>query len=75
MELTKEKSLEVNEEISSNSDRNSFKFLPILKFPSFDGTNPQNWVKKCSRYFSLCKIPDSQRVDLAVIYLIGKAET
>jgi len=66
---------EVNEEISSTTDRLAFKFLPKLEFPSFDGTNPRNWIKKCSRYFALCKIPDSQRVDVASIHLTGKAET
>ena len=73
-ELAKEKQMEVNEEVSSNIDRNSFRFLPKLEFPSFDGSNPRHWVKKCSRYFTLCKIPDSQRVDVASIHLIGKAE-
>jgi len=75
VELTKDKDLEVNEEISSNADRHSFKLFPKLEFPSFDGSNPRNWVKKCSRYFVLCKIPDSQRVDVASIYLTGKVET
>jgi len=74
-ELTKERQLEVNEEISSNVDRNSFRFLPNLEFPSFDGCNPRNWVKKCPRYFALCKIPDAHRVDVASIHLTGKAET
>jgi len=46
VEVTKDKGLEINEEISSNSDRNSFKFFPKLDFPSFDGSNPRNWVKK-----------------------------
>ena len=38
-ELTKKRSLEVNKEVPSNPDRNSFKFLPNLEFPSFDGVN------------------------------------
>jgi len=74
-ELTKERNPEVNEEISSNMDRTSFRFLPKLEFPSFDGSNPRNWVKKCSRYFVLCKIPNSQRGDVALIHLIGKVKT
>ena len=75
MDLIKERSVEVNDDGSSNLDRNSFKFLPELEFPSFDGTHPRNWVKKCSRYFVLCKIPESQRVDVASIHFTGKAET
>jgi len=74
-QLTKERNLEVNEEISSSADRNPFWFLPKLEFPSFDATNPRNWIKKCSRYFALCKIPDEQRFDVASIHLTGKAET
>jgi len=74
-QLTKERTMEVNEENSSNTDRNAFRFLPKLEFPSFDGTNPRHWIKKCSRYFALCKIPDDQRLDVASIHLVGKAET
>ena len=55
-------------------DKNVFKFLPKIEFPIFGGTNPRIWVKKCTRYFSLCKILDSQKVDLASIHLTGKAE-
>ena len=73
-EMTREKSSEVNEDMSSIGEKLSFRFLPKLEFPSFDGSNPRNWVKKCSRYFSLCKIPDHQRVDVASIHLVGKAE-
>jgi len=73
--LTKERRVEVNEEISSNMDRPTFKFLPKLEFPYFDGTNPRNWMKKCSRYFALCKIPEAQWVDVASIHLTGRAET
>ena len=75
MDLMKEKSMEVNDDGSSNLDRNSFKFLHKLEFPSFDGTHPRNSVKKCFRYFVLCKIPESQRVDVASIHFTRKAET
>ncbi|XP_074298515.1 uncharacterized protein LOC141629403 [Silene latifolia] len=49
-------------------------FVPKLKFPSFDGTGIVTWVQKCSRYFALCKIPDSQKVDMACLNMVGKAE-
>jgi len=45
-----------------------------LEFPPFDGSNPRSWVKKCSKYFSLCKTPPGQKVELASLYLSGKAE-
>jgi len=40
----------------------------------FDGTNPRDWIKKCTRYFTLCKIPDDQKVDLVSLHLYSKAE-
>jgi len=75
--LQKERSSEVNSDESNfDSTRagNAFKFLPRIEFPVFDGSNPRVWIKKCSRYFSLCKIPEPQRVDLASIHLKGRAE-
>jgi len=50
-------------------------FNPKVEFPTFDGSNPRNWVKKCAKYFNLCRISDDQKVDLALMYLQGKAET
>ena len=32
-------------------------YVPKLEFPKFDGSNPRIWIKKCCKYFSLCKIP------------------
>ncbi|XP_056690117.1 uncharacterized protein [Spinacia oleracea] len=47
---------------------------PKLSFPKFDGSNPRIWVKKCCKYFDLCKIAQDQRVDLASLNMIEKAE-
>ena len=49
-------------------------FTPKLDFPKFDGTGTRVWVKKCCKYFLLCKIPDDQKVDLASLNMIDKAE-
>jgi len=49
-------------------------FNPKVEFPTFDGMDPKGWVKKCTRYFSLCRIGDEQKVDLAVLHFIGPAE-
>jgi len=76
-ELQKERTREVNSDGSysdANNSRNAFKFLPRIEFPVFEGTNPRIWIKKCERYFNMCKIPESQPVDLAFIHLKGKAE-
>lgn len=48
--------------------------IPKLQCPSFDGSNPRMWIKKCTRYFNLCKIPDDAKVELASLYMINKAE-
>lgn len=69
---------------ASESPRNSFigvnstrpqGMIPKLQFPTFDGTNPRNWIKKCSRYFTLCNIAEECRVNLASLYMTEKAET
>ena len=49
-------------------------FTPKLDFPKFDGTGTRVWVKKCCKYFLLCKIPEDQKVDLASLNMIDKAE-
>ena len=38
------------------------------------GALQRQWVKKCAKYFNLCKIPDDQKVDLALMHLLGKAK-
>ncbi|XP_021766133.1 uncharacterized protein LOC110730619 [Chenopodium quinoa] len=50
-------------------------YNPKLEFPKFDGKNPRIWIRKCSKYFSLCKILDEQRVDLASLNMIDKAKS
>ena len=49
-------------------------FTPRIEFPSFDGSNPRSWVKKCSKYFCLCKTPPGQKVEIASLYMSSKAE-
>uniref|UniRef100_A0A803KVR8 Uncharacterized protein n=1 Tax=Chenopodium quinoa TaxID=63459 RepID=A0A803KVR8_CHEQI len=46
---------------------------PELQIPKFDGSNPRLWIKKCCKYFTLCKIPDDQKVMLASLNMIDKA--
>lgn len=58
-----------------NVVRNSFQFNPKVEFPSFDGNDPKGWIKKCTRYFTLCKISDDQKANLASLHLKGIAET
>ncbi|KAK9684868.1 hypothetical protein RND81_10G238500 [Saponaria officinalis] len=62
-------------ESSQQGNRNHLKFTPKLEFPTFDGRNPRIWMKKCLKYFNLCKISDNQRVDLASMYMVGRVES
>ncbi|KAH9615398.1 hypothetical protein KSS87_015381, partial [Heliosperma pusillum] len=64
-----------NGDSSHSGTRSHLKFTPKLEFPSFDGSNPRIWMKKCLKYFNLCKIPEEQRVDLASMYMVGRAES
>lgn len=57
-----------------NTNSRSLGFTPKLEFPKFDGSGVRNWVKKCVKYFTLCKIPEDQKVDLASLYMCDKAE-
>lgn len=49
-------------------------FTPKIEFPKFDGSGVRTWIKKAVKYFTLCKIVDDQKVDLASLYMIDKAE-
>ena len=73
----KEGSPRDDSEVSSHlvSSNRRFGMSPKLEFPKFDGNNSRMWIKKCDRYFKLCKIPDENRVDLAALHMIDNAET
>ncbi|KAK6132617.1 hypothetical protein DH2020_033647 [Rehmannia glutinosa] len=52
----------------------SYKPLPRIDFPRFDGNNPRSWILKCNGYFKLIpNIPDVQKVTLASMHFEGKA--
>lgn len=48
---------------------------PKLEFPKFDGSNPRNWIKKCCRYFAFYRVPNEQKVNLASLYMVDRAES
>ena len=76
-QLQQEKESGETRQNSVNSDiqgGNIAQFNPKIEFPIFDGNDPKGWIKKCTRYFGLCRIQDSQKVDLASLYLKGSAE-
>ncbi|XP_038999500.1 uncharacterized protein LOC120125070 [Hibiscus syriacus] len=45
-----------------------------IELSIFEGLNPRGWLQKCLKYFSLCNIAYEQRVEVATMYLAGKAE-
>ena len=70
----KEQSSSKNTTQSEVNNLKSYNMIPKLHCPSFDGTNPRIWLKKYSRYFSLCGIFEDAKVDLASLAMTGKAE-
>ncbi|KAL4289992.1 hypothetical protein GQ457_14G023380 [Hibiscus cannabinus] len=48
---------------------------PRIEFQTFDGTNPRGWIRKCQKYFAIFEVPENQKLELATMYLVGKAET
>ena len=67
----------VNSPKNINEDHNNggikpLGFMPKLEFPKFDGTNPNEWIRKTSKYFELCKISEEQKFDLASLYMVDK---
>ncbi|KAJ8442129.1 hypothetical protein Cgig2_011319 [Carnegiea gigantea] len=53
--------------------KNAWHLNPRAEFPLFDGLILETGSRSV-RYFSLCRILDNQKVDLASTYLQGKAE-
>ncbi|XP_039043811.1 uncharacterized protein LOC120183119 [Hibiscus syriacus] len=47
---------------------------PKIELPMFEGINQRGWFQKCLKYFSLCNIAEEQRVEVATMYLAGKAK-
>lgn len=62
----------VGDEQHHNGGSKPLSFMPKLEFPKFDGTNPNEWIRKASKYFELCKIRDDLKVDLASLYMVDK---
>ncbi|KAJ8433080.1 hypothetical protein Cgig2_014128 [Carnegiea gigantea] len=54
--------------------RNNLHFNPKVEFPCFDGKDRKGWIKKCTRYFGLCRINEDQKVHLVTLHFKGPAE-
>ena len=47
---------------------------PKLELPLFYGENPQEWLRKCNKYFLNYQVPENQKVDVVEMFLEGKAD-
>jgi hypothetical protein len=47
---------------------------PKLIFPEFNGTDVDGWIRKPEKYYELVGVPNEHRVQIAVLYLEGRAE-
>ncbi|KAJ4763928.1 polyprotein [Rhynchospora pubera] len=47
--------------------------LPRSEFPTFDGTDPSDWLMKCYYYFDIYQIPPELRTRMAVLSFVGEA--
>lgn len=45
--------------------------LPKLSFPSFDGTSPKLWQKRCEDYFDMYSIDEVVWVKVATMHFVG----
>ncbi|XP_022032819.1 uncharacterized protein LOC110933927 [Helianthus annuus] len=46
---------------------------PKVTLPSFDGSNPLDWIFQANNFFKYFKIPDTERVHLTQFYFTGEA--
>ena len=58
---------------SPSSNQNWSALLPQLSFPTFDGSNPKIWKKKCENFFDIYSVPASMWVKLSTMYFFGSA--
>jgi hypothetical protein len=42
---------------------------PKISFPEFDGSDVDGWIRKAEKYFELVRVPNEDRVPIAVLYI------
>ncbi|KAJ3685430.1 hypothetical protein LUZ61_014594 [Rhynchospora tenuis] len=47
--------------------------LPRMDFPTFDGTDPFEWLMKCQYYFDVYQVPSDLKTRMAVLNFSGEA--
>ncbi|KAG8645838.1 hypothetical protein MANES_10G098550v8 [Manihot esculenta] len=56
-------------------NRDMFNFTPKIKLVSFDGKEPWSWLQKCIMYFEIYGIVREQRVAVASLLLMDRADS
>lgn len=59
---------------TTNSFGNQVK-IPKILFPSFEVSNPINWIMKCKRYLNINPMTDKQKLDMVSLHVEGRADT
>ncbi|KAK8983583.1 hypothetical protein V6N11_073987 [Hibiscus sabdariffa] len=60
---------------TQNNNQQSLNLCPKIELQFFDGDNPRSRVRKCDKFFTIFSIPDASKVEIASMYLVGRAET
>nr|XP_027099159.1 uncharacterized protein LOC113718454 [Coffea arabica] len=48
--------------------------LPKMDFPTFDGGNPREWVRRANKYFQIHGVEEGMKSDIAQLHLQEKAD-
>lgn len=48
--------------------------LPRIELPMFSGANPREWIRKCTKFFTIYQIAEQWRMEVIELYLEDKAE-
>lgn len=51
------------------------KYLPKFELIAFEGKDPRVWVRKCIKYFEVYKVLNEEKVGIASLCLIDRADS
>ncbi|XP_021972161.1 uncharacterized protein LOC110867455 [Helianthus annuus] len=74
-QLTNKGSLddEINNQITKPDRSHTNTRLCKLEFPKFDGSDVNGWIYRAEHFFAVDETPEQSKLEIAVIYLEGKA--
>lgn len=50
------------------------KYLPKIELITSNGKGPRVWIKKCVKYFEIYKVPNEEKVGIASLLLVNRAD-